>query len=75
MHIVDGFSSRLNIVEERSREAEGVSSEFIQNATEKMENMKKRLRGTRGYNERIQSVSGISEEESGKNLFGNGHKH
>ena len=53
MHIVDGFSSRLNIVEERSREAEGVSSEFIQNATEKMENMKKRLRGTRGYNERI----------------------
>lgn len=53
MHRVDGFSSRLNIVEERSCEAEGVSSEFIQHATEKMENMKKRLRGTRGYNERL----------------------
>lgn len=53
MHTVAGFSSRLNTVEERSQEAEGMLSESIQNAAEKVENTKKRLNGTRGYSGRI----------------------
>ena len=40
MRTVAGFSSRLNTVEERSHEAEGILSESIQNAAERVENKK-----------------------------------
>ena len=35
VHALAGFSSRLNTIEERSQKAEGIFSEFIQNAAEK----------------------------------------